>query len=50
MKIALFGKDYNQDQKVYLQMLIDELKKRQAQLKIYQPYFHKLSQQFAFQS
>jgi NAD+ kinase len=48
MKIALFGKDYSQDQKVYLQMLIDELKKRQAHLRIYKPYFEKISDQFEF--
>ncbi len=48
MKIALFGKDYSQDQKAYLQMLINELRKRQARLSIFQPYFNKLSEQFEF--
>jgi NAD+ kinase len=48
MKIALFGKDYNQDQKSYLQLLIDELKKRQASLSIFKPYFDKLTDQFDF--
>ena len=43
MKIALFGKDYNQDQKLYLQRLISELRKRKADLRIYRPYFEKVS-------
>ncbi len=39
MKVALFGKAYTDNQKVYLQIIIDELTKREADICIYEPYF-----------
>ena len=42
MKIALFGKEYKDEHHQYLQLLIDELVKRQATLTIYRPYLEKI--------
>jgi NAD+ kinase len=40
MKIALFGKVYTEDQRVYLQELIDELTNRDAEICVYEPYYN----------
>lgn len=39
MKVALFGKAYYKDQRSYLQLLIDELSKRDAEICIYEPFY-----------
>lgn len=39
MKVALFGKAYSDNQKDYLQLLIDELSSRDAEICIYEPYY-----------
>ena len=39
MKVALFGKAYAENQKDYLQLLIDELSTKGADIYIYEPYF-----------
>ena len=38
MKVALFGKAYTDNHKVYLQLIIDELTKRNAEICLYEPY------------
>ena len=40
MKVALFGKLYTEDQRVYLQLLIDELTNRDSEICVYQPYYN----------
>ncbi len=40
MKVALFGKVYTDSQKDYIQLLIDELTKRNSQILIYEPYYN----------
>lgn len=39
MKVALFGKVYADNQKDYLQLLIDELAKKSSEICIYEPYY-----------
>jgi len=39
MKVALFGKVYAINQREYLQLLIDELIKRDSEIVVYEPYF-----------
>ncbi len=39
MKVALFGKVYAINQREYLQLLIDELIKRDSEIIVYEPYF-----------
>ncbi len=39
MKVALFGKVYADNQKDYLQLLIDELNKKGSEILIYEPYY-----------
>jgi len=39
MKVALFGKVYADSQRDYLQLLIDELTKRDLKILIYEPYY-----------
>lgn len=39
MKVALFGKAYSDNQKGYLQLLINELTKRDAEICIYEPFY-----------
>jgi NAD+ kinase len=41
MRIAFFGKEYNNDQDKYLQLLINELSKNKASFSFYKPYFEK---------
>lgn len=43
MKIALFGKEYKEEHHQYLQLLIDELAKRKANLTIYRNYLEKIN-------
>jgi len=42
MRVAIFGKDYDKSQNRYIQLLIDELNSRNAQLCFYKPYFEKI--------
>ncbi|MCB2207799.1 MAG: NAD kinase [Bacteroidetes bacterium] len=42
MKVALFGKDYKEDQQKYLQQIIDELVRNSNQLCFYQPFYQKI--------
>ena len=48
MNIALFGKGYTSDQKPYIQMLVNELAKRNAKISFYHPYFEKISNDIDF--
>ena len=43
MKIAIFGKEYKDEHRQYLQLLIDELAGHQASVSFYQPFFEKIS-------
>lgn len=42
MKVALFGKDYKEDQQKYLQQIIDELVRNKSHLTLYQPFYQKV--------
>jgi NAD+ kinase len=42
MKVALFGKDYKEDQQKYLQQIIDELVRNNNHLCLYQPFYQKV--------
>jgi len=44
MRIAVFGKAYDLSQQSYLQLLVDELKLREADLCFYKPYFDKIKE------
>ena len=44
MRVAIFGKVYDESQHSYIQLLIDELNNRQAQLCFYKPYFEKIKE------
>lgn len=44
MRVAIFGKDYDKSQNSYIQLLIDELNRRNAQLCFYKPYFEKIKE------
>lgn len=44
MRVAIFGKVYDESQHSYIQLLIDELNARQAQLCFYKPYFEKIKE------
>ena len=48
MRIAIFGKAYDSSQRSYLQLLLDELNKRQAELCFYKPYFNKIKDSLDF--
>lgn len=48
MKVALFGKVYADNQRGYLQLLIDELTKRDARICIYEPYHKVISKEVKF--
>ncbi len=48
MKVALFGKAYSNDQKGYLQLLIDELSRRDAEICIYEPYHKAIVHDISF--
>jgi NAD+ kinase len=43
MKVALFGKAYADNQRGYLQLIIDELTKRNSEICIYEPFFNAIS-------
>jgi len=43
MKIAFFGKKYNNDQEKYLQLLINELSKNETSFSFYKPYLEKFN-------
>jgi len=43
MNIAIFGKEFSLEHREYLQLLIDELVKRQTSLLVYKPYFEKMA-------
>ncbi len=43
MKVALFGKVYADNQKGYLQLIIDELTKRSSDICIYEPYYNAIA-------
>jgi len=44
MKVALFGKDYKEDQQEYLQQIIDELVNVGSQLRFYKPFYEKIKE------
>jgi NAD+ kinase len=48
MKVALFGKVYADSQRDYLQLLIDELTKRDLKILIYEPYYNDIAQKVNF--
>ena len=48
MKVALFGKVYADNQRNYLQLLIDELTKRDSNICIYEPYYKVISAEVNF--
>lgn len=43
MRIAIFGKEYNDDHWQYLQLLINELSKRKVSQIFYKPFFEKIN-------
>jgi len=48
MKVALFGKGYVDNQRDYLQLLIDELSKRNSKICIYEPYYKAIAGEINF--
>lgn len=48
MKVALFGKVYTDNQRPYLQLLVDELAKRNSEICIYEPYFKAVAGEINF--
>jgi NAD+ kinase len=48
MKVALFGKDYSDDQQTYLQLLINELSRHNTKLCIYRPFYTKIENKVNF--
>lgn len=48
MKVAIFGKEYNDQQQEYLQLLVDELTKQQVGLVFFKPYFDLLKDRICF--
>ncbi|NQU34272.1 MAG: NAD kinase [Bacteroidetes bacterium] len=50
MKVALFGKVYADNQKDYLQLLIDELTKRNSDICIYEPYYKAIAKEINLSS
>ncbi len=48
MKVALFGKVYADNQRVYLQLLIDELAKKDIDIYIYEPYYNAIADSVSF--
>ncbi len=48
MVVALFGKVYADNQRGYLQLLIDELTKRDSQICIYEPYYKAIATKVNF--
>ena len=48
MKVALFGKVYAENQRDYLQLLIDELAKRNSKICIYEPYYKAIAGEVNF--
>ncbi len=48
MKVALFGKGYDDNQRDYLQLLIDELAKRNSKICIYEPYYEAIAGEVNF--
>ncbi len=42
MKVAIFGKAYSKENKVYLQQMVDELLSRNISLLLYEPYYKKI--------
>jgi len=48
MKVALFGKVYADSQRDYLQLLIDELTKRDLKILIYEPYYNAIAEEINF--
>ena len=48
MKVALFGKVYADNQKDYLQLLIDELTKRDSQICVFEPYYKAIKAEVNF--
>ncbi len=50
MKVALFGKVYADNQKDYLQLLIDELTERNSDICIYEPYYKAIAKEINLSS
>ncbi len=48
MKVALFGKGYADNQRDYLQLLINELAKRNSKICIYEPYYEAIAGEVNF--
>ena len=48
MRIALFGKSYSDFHRSYLQLLVDELSRRNAELLVYEPYSEKIKNKVHF--
>lgn len=48
MKVALFGKVYTDNQRHYLQLLVDELAKRSPEICIFEPYFKAITGEINF--
>lgn len=48
MKIALFGKSYVDFQRTYLQLLVDELSRRNTEILVYEPFFNELKDKVHF--
>ncbi|MFK5855727.1 MAG: NAD kinase [Bacteroidota bacterium] len=48
MKVALFGKVYTDNQRDYLQLLIDELTQRSSEILIYEPYYNAIAGEVNF--
>ncbi|MCD4682258.1 MAG: NAD kinase [Bacteroidales bacterium] len=42
MKVAIFGKAYSKENKVYLQQMVDKLLSRNVSLLLYEPYYRKI--------
>jgi NAD+ kinase len=50
MRVAVFGKSYSDGQKSYLQLLMDELAKRNAEISIYEPFYKTISNEINLRS
>ncbi len=42
MRIAVFGKAFSEENKVYIQHLIDEFEDRNISMLIYEPFYQKI--------
>lgn len=48
MKVALFGKDYTEEQQPYFQMLLNEFSERKVKLCLFKPFYDRVAGQFSW--